>query len=121
MPSIASDTARSFRPPAPIPLGEPLGAIALLRTLRDNPLEAWTRAHFESPVVIARLPFGQVAVISDPRAIERVLLGNAANYRKETLQRRIVSAGFTNGLLMAEAEQWRSQRRTPHRCSHARR
>ena len=68
MPSIASDTARSFRPPAPIPRAEPLSAIALLRKLRDNPLEAWTRTHFESPVVIARLPFGKVAVISDPRA-----------------------------------------------------
>jgi cytochrome P450 len=112
MPRVATNPASSFRPPAPVPRAEPLGAIALLRTLRDNPLEAWTRAHFESPVVIARLPFGQVAVVSDPRAIERVLLGNVANYRKDTLQRRIVSAGFTNGLLMAEAEQWRSQRRT---------
>src|SRR5206468_3106256 len=40
------------------------------------------------------------------------LLDNAANYRKDTLQRRIVSAGLAHGLLMAEEDQWRFQRRT---------
>jgi cytochrome P450 len=111
MQSAAIET-QGFRPPAPEPRAESLSAIALLRVLRDNPLEAWTRAHFESTVVIARLPFGQVAVISDPGAIRRVLLDNCANYRKDTLQRRIVSAGLSNGLLTAEDEQWRFQRRT---------
>jgi cytochrome P450 len=89
-----------------------LGAIALLRTLRDNPLEAWTRAFFEQPIVTVRLPFGAVAAVSDPAAIRRVLLDNAANYHKDTLQRRIVSAGLAHGLLMAEEDQWRFQRRT---------
>ncbi|HUI94476.1 MAG TPA: cytochrome P450 [Xanthobacteraceae bacterium] len=111
MANAAMELAK-FRPPAPVPREEPLGVVGLIRTLRDNPLEAWTRTHFEEPIVIARLPLGQVAVVSDPAAIRRVLLDNAANYRKDTLQRRIVSAGFNNGLLMAEAEQWRFQRRT---------
>src|SRR5215469_6758934 len=111
MASAAMKAAR-FRPPAPVPRAEPLGIVALIRTLRDNPLEAWTRTHFEEPIAVARLPFGHVAVVSDPGAIRRVLLDNAANYRKDTLQRRIVSAGFNNGLLMAETEQWRFQRRT---------
>ncbi|HEY2134398.1 MAG TPA: cytochrome P450 [Xanthobacteraceae bacterium] len=112
MSSAATDVMTSLRPPAPVPRAEPLGAIALLRTLRDNPLEAWTEKHFETAVVTAKLPFGQVAVVSDPEAIRRVLLDNVANYRKDALQRRIVSAGLTNGLLTAEAEQWRFQRRT---------
>jgi cytochrome P450 len=89
-----------------------LGAIALLRTLRDNPLEAWTSTFFEQPIVTMRLPFGAVATVSDPSAIRRVLLDNAANYRKDTLQRRIVSAGLAHGLLMVEEGQWRFQRRT---------
>ena len=111
MASAAASAAR-FRPPAPVPRAEFPGIVALIRTLRDNPLEAWTRVHFDQPIVVARLPFGQVAVVSDPAAIRRVLLDNAANYRKDTLQRRIVSVGFNNGLLMAETEQWRFQRRT---------
>jgi cytochrome P450 len=102
---------RTFRPPAPVPRAEPLGPIALLRALRDNPLEAWTRKHFENPVVIAKLPFGQVAVVSDPGAIQRVLLENVANYRKDLLQRRIVAGALNNSLLTAETEQWRFQRR----------
>jgi cytochrome P450 len=107
-----SDKLISFRPPAPTPLAQPLGAIALLRTLRDNPLEAWPHAFFEQPIVSMRLPFGAVATVSDPAAVRRVLLDNAANYRKDTLQRRIVSAGLAHGLLMAEGHQWRFQRRT---------
>jgi cytochrome P450 len=111
--SIASPQHRSsFRPPAPTPRDEPLGAIALLRTLRDNPLEAWTRRFFENRVVATRLPFGAVVAVNDPAGIRRVLLDNAANYRKDTLQRRIVSAGLAHGLLMAEEDQWRFQRRT---------
>jgi len=109
--SEVTEIPASFRPPAPLPRREAFGPIALLRALRDNPLEAWTREHFENPVVIAKLPFGQVAVVSDPGAIQRVLLENAANYRKDLLQRRIVAGAFNNSLLTAEAEQWRFQRR----------
>jgi len=111
MPSPLIEIPASFRPPAPLPRPEFLGPIALLRALRDNPLEAWTREHFENPIVVAKLPFGQVAVVSDPGAIQRVLLENVANYRKDVLQRRIVAGALNNGLLTAETEQWRFQRR----------
>src|SRR5262252_1401158 len=105
-------SARSFRPPAPIPREQRLGIVGLIRALRDNPLETWTAPFFEQLVVTECLPFGRAIAISDPGAIERVLLDNAANYRKDTLQRRIISKGLSNGLLTAEDEQWRVQRRT---------
>lgn len=105
------DSTVNFIPPAPAPRLEPLGPIALLRTLKINPLEAWTRAHFEQPIVIGGLSIGRVAVINDPAAIRRVLLDNNANYRKDWMQRRILSAGLTNGLLSAEEGQWKAQRR----------
>src|SRR5262249_15120251 len=88
------------------------GPFELLRALRNNPLEAWTQEHFEQPVVADVLPFGKAIIVSDPGAIERVLLTNAANYRKDRLQRRIISGSLSDGLLTAEAEQWRFQRRT---------
>jgi len=112
MGSLALETRGGFRPPAPVPRAETLGLIALLKALRNNPLEAWTRAHFEKPVVTGGLAFGEVAVISEPGAIRRVLLDNVGNYRKDSLQRRMLSAVLNNGLLTAEAEQWRAQRRT---------
>ena len=105
------DTTSTFRPPAPVPREEPPGALELLRVLARNPIEAWTRAHFERPVVMSGMAFGRVAVVSDPAAIRRVLLENNQNYHKDWLQKRVLSAGLTNGLLTAEDEQWRTQRR----------
>lgn len=105
------DSTAKFVSPVPAPRAEPLGLIALLRTLKTNPLEAWTQAHFEQPVVMGGLSIGRVAVVSDPDAIRRVLLDNNANYRKDWMQRRILSAGLANGLLSAEGNQWKVQRR----------
>ncbi len=100
-----------LRPPAPTPQPKPLRPLALLRVLARNPLEAWTQAHFEQPIVVHALWFGRAAVVSDPAAIRRVLLENAQNYQKDWLQRRVLSSGLTGGLLTAEASQWRTQRR----------
>ena len=50
-------------------------------------------------------------LVHEPGAIRRVLLENAANYRKDRLQRRILSAGLNDGLLSAEGEKWKVQRR----------
>jgi len=100
-----------WRPPAPQPRVRSLGPIALIGALWKNPLEAWTHAHFEQPMVTANLAMGQAIVVSAPLAVRRVLLDNAANYQKDTLQRRMMSAALSNGLLMAEGEEWRTQRR----------
>jgi Cytochrome P450 len=88
-----------------------LGPLALLRVLARNPLEAWTKAHFEKPIVMGGLSIGRVALVSDPAAIRRVLMDNSQNYHKDWLQRRVLSAGLSNGLLTAEGQQWRMQRR----------
>jgi cytochrome P450 len=88
-----------------------LGPLALLRVLANNPLEAWTKAHFEKPIVMGGLSIGRVALVSDPAAIRRVLMDNNQNYHKDWLQQRVLSAGLTNGLLTAEGQQWRTQRR----------
>jgi cytochrome P450 len=101
----------AYFPPAPKPQARPLGPIALIRTLRRNPLECWATQHFEQPIVAGGLPIGHVLLVHEPGAIRHVLLDNAANYRKDRLQRRVLSAGLSDGLLSAEGEQWRLQRR----------
>ncbi|WP_291684751.1 cytochrome P450 [Bradyrhizobium sp.] len=101
----------AYRPPAPKPQARPLKPLALLRTLKRNPLECWATPHFEQPIVAGGLPIGHVLLVHEPGAIRRVLLDNAANYRKDRLQRRVLSAGLNDGLLSAEGEQWRLQRR----------
>jgi len=94
-----------------MPRSKPLGPVSLLRVLARNPLEAWTRAHFEQPIVLGGLSIGRVALVSEPAAIRRVLIDNSENYRKDWLTRRVLSAGLTNGLLTVEGQQWRTQRR----------
>jgi cytochrome P450 len=85
--------------------------LALIRTLKRNPLECWAAPHFEQPIVTGGLPIGHVLLVHEPGAIRHVLLDNAANYRKDRLQRRVLSAGLNDGLLSAEGERWRVQRR----------
>src|SRR5580693_608929 len=57
-PSTAS--ASLYRPPAPIPQSKPLGVLGLISTLKRNPLECWTREHFEKPIVVTGLPHKRV-------------------------------------------------------------
>src|SRR5581483_3230968 len=78
---------------------------------KRNPLECWAQEHFERPIVSAGLPFTRILLVNEPRAIKHVLLDNAANYRKDSIQRRVLSAGLGDGLLSAEDNQWRTQRR----------
>ena len=101
---------RAYCPPAPRPHARPLKPLALLRALKRNPLECWAAPHFERPIVAGGLPIGHVLLVHEPGAIRHVLLDNAANYRKDRLQRRVLSAGLNDGLLSAEGEQWRLQR-----------
>ena len=109
--SDRSALEREYCPPAPRPQARPLPPIALLRTLKRNPLECWATQHFEQPIVVGGLPIGHALPVHQPGAIRHVLLENAANYRKDRLQRRVLSAGLSDGLLSAEGEQWRLQRR----------
>lgn len=100
------------RPPAPRPLDAPLGPFATLRALRRNPIETWTKAHFEWPILVGPTILGTIAVVNDPAAIRHVFVDNAANYRKDALQKRVLGPGLSDGLLEAEGDDWRVQRRT---------
>jgi len=59
-----------------------------------NPLEIWSRAHFEQPVLVGKTIMGVRAVVNDPAAVKRVFLENAANYRKDALQLRVLRPGL---------------------------
>lgn len=107
-----ADDVRPALPRPPAPRAAPLGPIGTLRVLRKNPIETWTKAHFEKRILIGPTILGQGAFVAGPDGIRRVLLDNAANYRKDGLQRRILAPGLGEGLLTIEGEDWRVQRRT---------
>ena len=60
----------AYCPPAPTPQARPLKPLALIRTLKRNPLECWAAVHFEQPIVSGGLPIGHVLLVHEPRAIE---------------------------------------------------
>lgn len=107
---IASETL--FRPPAPPPRRTAPDMFDFLAALRTNPLTTWTEDHFEHLILAGEGALGRITVVHDPAAIRHVLVDNAANYRKDDLQRRVLAPGLGNGLLTAEGEEWKLQRRT---------
>ena len=91
--SAAVQTARPFVPPYPPRSEKPRGGLSMILTLRRNPLEIWGQADFERPLSVGRSILGLRAAAHDPAAVKRVFLDNAANYRKDELQLRILSPG----------------------------
>ncbi|MDP4025355.1 cytochrome P450 [Methylobacterium sp. NEAU 140] len=106
------DAATRFRPAVPPPLRQPMGLRDFLRHGRKNLITTLMEAHFDLPIVAAEGMVGRITMVSDPALIRHVLVDNAAAYRKDDLQRRILAPGLGNGLLSAEGDEWRLQRRT---------
>ncbi len=100
-----------FRPPAPTPTDGPVGPVAMLFGLWNNPVATWSRQNYELPILESDGILGRLVIVNDPAAIRHVLVDNVANYRKDALQQRILRPALGNGLLTAEADDWRLQRR----------
>lgn len=99
------------RPPAPVARERPQRLLGLLQTLNRNPLESWTRQHYEEAIVSGETPLGRFAMVSDPAAIRSVLVDDVDSYRKDDLQKRLLKPALGNGLLTSGGHEWRVQRR----------
>src|SRR5437868_3995799 len=109
----AIEAARAARrPPAPRPRASRLGPLALYRALRANAITAWRQEAYEEPYIADRNMLGGYVLLNDPDLIRRVLIDNAANYPKDNLQREKLTPAVGRGLLTADNESWRLQRRT---------
>jgi len=56
-----------------------------------NPIEAWTKAHFEEPIVRTHLPFGDIVAVNEPVAVRRALQENEKNHCKDRFQKRMLA------------------------------
>lgn len=109
----APDAARAEkRPPAPQPRLNALGPLALYRALRANAITAWRAEAYEEPYIADRNMLGGYVLLNDPDLIRHVLVDNAPNYPKDALQLEKLTPAVGRGLLTAEPESWRLQRRT---------
>ena len=110
MPPDTTTSARvsPSRPPAP---RDALSLLAFLRAIRTNALSIWPQAAYRDDIA-ARSFFGRMNVlVNAPEAIHRVLIDNAANYRRSPATIRILRPIAGEGLLLSEGETWRHQRR----------
>src|SRR5205085_6181069 len=107
---LSATTAR--RLPAPEPHARPLGPLALYRALRANAITAWRAEAYEELYIADRNMLGGYVLLNDPDLIRHVLVENAANYPKDVLQLDKLTPAVGRGLLTAEPESWRLQRRT---------
>ncbi|HVZ54269.1 MAG TPA: cytochrome P450, partial [Pseudolabrys sp.] len=111
MTTSANANESSVRPAAPVPPARRLGFLALWRAVRENPIATVPQPVYEKPAVWLGRWWKPSLFLNDPAGIERVLLGNAANYRKSPQQLRRIQPALGDGLLTAEGETWRAGRR----------
>jgi unspecific monooxygenase len=67
---------------------------------------------FEEDIVVRRFFGHQQLTLNRPAGIHRVLVENAANYRRTPATMRLLLPLLGKGLLLAEGEDWKHQRRT---------
>jgi cytochrome P450 len=102
---------RYVPPMPPIPRAA-LGLRGFLRAARTNALGLWPQAAYEQEVYATRFLGRTTLLLNAPEAIHRVLVGNPENYRRSPASIRILRPLTGTGLLLAEGEEWRWQRRT---------
>ncbi len=98
-------------PPAVTPSRRALPLLLFLGRFVRNPLRALPRAVYEQPIVTYGRKRPLVTWVTDPELIERILLKDAAKFTKTRLEKRILVPVVGNGLLSADGEHWRWQRK----------
>ncbi|RHW18367.1 cytochrome P450 [Sphingomonas gilva] len=76
-----------------------------------NSVAGWSKLAFEQWHVRRRMMRLVIHFPRHPDAVERVLLTNAANYQKPRIIKKLLMPMLGRGLLTADGELWRSQRK----------
>jgi cytochrome P450 len=111
MTTAASGTLPLYPPTVP-PLDEVLSLPAFLYRVLRNPLLTLPRAAYEERLTFMHRPGSTIVWVSDPALVEEVLLGNAADFEKTALEKRVFATSLRDGVLTAEGKLWRWQRRS---------
>ncbi|MGY2047595.1 cytochrome P450 [Methylobacterium sp. JK268] len=107
----AGEGADYYAPPVPV-LAERVGWLGLLRAFQRNTLDAFPRACLEQPAVSVALPGGgRVVLLCVPEAVRHVLVTAPQDFARLPAGRRVLGPIAGRGLVLAEGEAWRRQRR----------
>jgi cytochrome P450 len=83
----------------------------LMLRMIGNPVASWGQAFYEEKVVRYRWLGRDTLFVMDPAMIQAILLDDAASYSKQPLNDDVFGAAIGGGLLNAEGDDWRWQRR----------
>jgi len=104
--------AERFVPPYP-PRGA--GPVPVWRGLLGErartAVYGWSERAFDLPYMRRNVLGFRVHIPLEPELVERVLLGNAANYLKPDVVKTLLTPTIGRGLLSSDGELWREQRR----------
>ena len=117
MGAIAVDPVRErFVPPAPSPPRGDLSLLRVARAMRSNSLAAWPERAYDALLIHRRFLGVDCFLVNDPASVRRVLVERADNFVRPMTTLRVLRPGTGDGLLLAEGERWRAQRRlvAPH-------
>jgi unspecific monooxygenase len=98
--------------PRPAIAARDLGTLALFRALRTNGLATYTAQAYTETRLHRRLLGRDYFLLSDPDDIDHVLNRQMDRYRRDPLGQRILEPTIGRGVLLAEGEAWRRQRRS---------
>jgi cytochrome P450 len=95
----------------PIPPKRRLAFPRLILKMISNPVECWSEDFYREKLVVYRWLGIESAFVMDPALIQSVLLDDAESYSKQPLNDDVFGEAIGGGLLNAEGEAWRWQRR----------
>ncbi|WP_300163703.1 cytochrome P450 [Bradyrhizobium sp.] len=99
-------------PPSPPRAPENLTAFGRLAAMRKNAFGAWGQRAYEEDVIRGAF-FGRSSfILNNPDAIRHVLVDNYENYTRTPAGFRVLRPVLGEGLLIAEGNAWKHQRRT---------
>ncbi len=100
-----------IQPPAPKVHARPLPAWRIIAATLTNPLTLYSQDSFALPVGRIRILGRTSIAVNHPDGVKHVLTTHATKYGRPAAAIRPVRWMMGNGLLLAEGEEWRTQRR----------
>jgi cytochrome P450 len=95
----------------PVPPKRRLPFPLLMLRMIGNPLASWAEDFYREPVVLYRWLGLETLFVMDPALIQRILLEDIDNYSRQPINDDVFGEAIGGGLLNAEGEDWRWQRR----------
>lgn len=103
--------SETFYPPTVQPPERALPLPRFFARFIRNPLQALPRSVYTEPVVTYGKKRPLVTWVTDPELIERILLKDVERFPKTHLDRRVLTPMLGDGILTAEGDSWRWQRK----------